>query len=197
MPVATRLILLVIAAMVLLTLADLAISMHVLQGGAVELNPYARNGTGNIRTGWLLAANVSIMTPLAIAFIVAMRHAGRVPADVLDHWWRHLFNFFTARPGSRAARERAPLRLAAAALTIIIFKFLIVGSNVLVGWGVPNPASFVADRWSDFGLEGAAHWRATYAVLVLPCYIVAVWLAAVTLRTVHRADPSIIEDPPA
>lgn len=180
-----RMTALLIAGFAVLTAADIGTTHLVLQGDATELNTYAQNGSGGLHTEFLVLINICVLLPLALAFYVGLRSAGRVPAEVLTRWWRHLFDFFSARPGTDVYRGRAPLRLVAAGLTMLIFKSLVVASNVLGALGLLNPASLVGWYFTDAGLTGLALWRAVYVVMIVPCYIAAVWLASLTLRAVQ------------
>ncbi len=184
-PIVWRLTALLVLAMVALTAADIGTTLIVLKGDAVELNTYAQDGSGGLHTEFLILINICILGPLALAFHVGLRHAGRVPHDVLAFWWRHLFNFLSAHPRTAVYKGRAPLRLVAAALTIVIFKSLVVFSNVLGALGILNPATMIGWLFSDAGFDGLPLWRAVYVVMIVPCYIAAVWLASWTLRAVQ------------
>ena len=184
-PIVWRLTILLLLAMLMLTAADIGTTLIVLDGDAIELNTYARTADGGLHTEFLILINICILGPLALAFHVGLRHAGRVPHDVLAFWWRHLFNFLSAHPRTAVYKGRAPLRLVAAALMLVIFKALVVVSNVLGTLGILNPATLIGWIFSDAGFDGLPLWRAVYVVMIVPCYIAAVWLAALTLRAVQ------------
>lgn len=184
-PIVWRLTILVLLAMLALTAADIGTTLIVLKGDAIELNTYARTADGGLHTEFLVLINICILGPLALAFHVGLRHADRVPHDVLAFWWRHLFNFLSAHPSTALYKGRAPLRLVAAALTIVIFKVLVVFSNVLGAFNVVNPATLIGWIFTDAGFDGLPLWRAVYVVMIVPCYVAAVWLASLTLRAVQ------------
>ena len=184
-PIVWRLTVLLLLAMLMLTAADIGTTLIVLKGDAIELNTYARTADGGLHTEFLILINICILGPLALAFHVGLRHAGRVPHDVLAFWWRHLFNFLSAHPRTAVYKGRAPLRLVAAALMLVIFKALVVFSNVLGTLGILNPATLIGWIFTDAGFDGLPLWRAVYVVMIVPCYIAAVWLASLTLRAVQ------------
>ena len=185
-PLVWRLTLLMALAMTALTAADVMTTLVALRHGGIELNQHISDGKGGLDIGKLVLVNLAVLSPLVIGFFIAMRKAHHVPGPVLDHWWRHVFDIFTVSPRSAVGRSRAPLRLATAAMVMIVLKSLIVGSNVLVALRIQNPTSLIADMFSSAGLSGLGLWRAAYAVLIVPCYIAAVGLAALTLTAVQR-----------
>lgn len=174
---------LLVVAFFILTAADLATTLVALAGGtAVELNPNAANRTGGIRIGFLVVSNIVLLVPLVAAFALGIRQAVRVPPSVLQRWWRHILDVFFVSPLNDAARQRRPLRLVTAAMTLLVLKFVIVASNLLVIAGYQNPTSLLAAMWTQVGLVGAPRYWAAYALLIIPCYVAAVGIAAVTLR---------------
>ncbi|QXQ07246.1 hypothetical protein KX816_04160 [Sphingosinicellaceae bacterium] len=185
-PLVWRLTLLMALALTALTAADIATTLVALRNGGIELNNHVSDGKGGLDIGKLVLVNLAVLSPLVIGYFIAMRKAHHVPGPVLDHWWRHVFDIFTVSPRSDAGRSRAPLRLATAAMVMIVLKALIVGSNVLVALRIQNPTSLIADMFSAAGLSGPGLWKAAYAVLIIPCYIAAVGLAALTLTAVQR-----------
>ena len=173
---------------IFLTGADIATTLYALsRGGAVELNPHAARGDG-IRVGFLIISNAMLMLPLLIAFGFGAAHAAKVPPPVLARWWRHILDIFFIHPLNDAARTRSPLRLVTAAMTLLVLKSVILLSNVLVIAGKDNPVSLLAKFWTIVGLDGAPRYWAAYAVLIVPCYIGGVGLAAMCLRSIQRAS---------
>ena len=185
-PLVWRLTLLLVLALIALTAADVMTTLVALKNGGIELNHHISDGKGGLNIGKLVLVNLAVLSPLVIGYFIALRKAHHVPGPVLDHWWRHVFDIFTVSPRSPVGRARAPLRLATAAMVMIVLKFLIVGSNVLVAFRIQNPTSLIADMFSEAGLTGSGLWQAAYAVLIIPCYIAAVGLAALTLAAVQR-----------
>ena len=176
-------VVLLVLAFFLLTALDLVTTLVALAGGgAVELNPNAANQTGGIRIGFLVGSNVVLLVPLTAAFALGIRQAAQVPASVLQYWWRHILDVFFVSPLNDAARLRRPLRLVTAALTLLVLKCVIVASNLLVVAGLQNPTSLLAAMWTQVGLVGAPRYWAAYALLIMPCYVAAIGLAAITLR---------------
>ncbi len=166
-----------------LTAGDLITTLAALSGGnAVELNPSAARASGGIRIGFLVASNAALLLPLLAAFAYGIANAARVPEAALRHWPRHIFDSFYVSPLSDAARARAPLRLVTAAMTLIALKVVILVSNLLAVAGAANPVSLLAGAWTAAGLDGRPRYWATYAVIIVPCYIAGVGLAAATLR---------------
>ncbi len=195
-PTARRLVVLLALAMISLTAADAAITVISLENGGVELNQVVRDGAGGLHLGLLLAVNVFVLVPLAMAYAQALRHAADVPHEVVDHWWRHLFNLFV-HPRSAEGKARKPLRLATAAMLIVVLKMLIVTSNVLAIVGLPNPASSAVTLLFDRGISVEASWRLFYAAMIVPCSVVAVGLAALSLRQVQHHLAPLPEARPA
>ena len=187
-PIVWRLTVLMVLALAALTAADILITLHALQGDAVEFNPYARDGSGGIRTGFLIAVNCIVLLPLSWAFWHALQRAETVPPVVLRRWWRHIFDLFTVHPRSTRGRERSPLRLASAAMTMVTFKIVIVAGNLLVVSGNHGPASLLAEYFSG-QYTGVALWRAAYFVMIVPCYAAAFGLAAHALAAVQAEIP--------
>ncbi|TRW17304.1 DUF5658 family protein [Glacieibacterium frigidum] len=180
-------ILLLVASYIALTAADFATTLIGLRSGnAVELNPAAAHGADNIRIGFLVVANIALLLPLVVAFAVGIVQAHRVPRTALSHWWRHVLDIFYVSPLNDHARQRRPLRLVTAAMTLLVLKLVIVGSNLLVIAGHPNPTTLLAVMWTHAGLEGPALYWAAYGVMIVPCYIAAVGLAAATLKLAQR-----------
>ena len=176
-----------VAMFVVLTAADLVTTLVALAGGqAVELNPTAANDTGSIRIGFLIVANILLVMPLTVAFALGINRACQVPQPVLAHWWRHIVDIFFISPLNEAARQRRPLRLVTAAMTLLVLKVVIVASNTLVIFGLQNPTSLFAMMWTWVGLTGAARYWAAYAMLIVPCYIAGVGLAALLLRSAQQ-----------
>lgn len=170
-----------------LTAADFATTLIALASGtAVELNPAADNGSDGIRIGFLVIANIVLLLPLVVAFAFGITQAARVPPEVLARWWRHILDIFFVSPLNDKARQRTPLRLVTAAMTLLVLKIVIVASNLLVIAGYPNPTSLLAALWTRIGLVGAPRYWAVYGMMIVPCYIAAVGLAAVTLRLAQR-----------
>lgn len=179
--------LLLVASIIALTAADFATTLIALRAGtAVELNPAAADGAGGVRIGFLVVANIALLLPLVVAFAVGVAQAHRVPHTALSHWWRHILDVFYVSPLNDHARQRRPLRLVTAAMTLLVLKLVIVGSNLLVVAGHPNPTTLLAVMWTHAGLDGAARYWAAYAVMIVPCYITAVGLAAATLKLARR-----------
>ena len=186
-----RLTALLVLAFVLLTAADIETTLMALDSGnAVELNPNAAKAGGGIRIFFLILANAALLLPLSIAFHFGVARARRVPGAVLTRWWRHVLDSFYLNPLSEAARVRAPLRLVTAAMTLLALKSVILFSNILVVMGYQNPTSLLAGLWTQVGLSGAARYWAAYALMVVPCYVVGVGLAASTLRLARAHAPA-------
>ena len=185
-PIVWRLTVLLALALTALTAADIMTTVVALRGPGVELNTHISDGQGGIRIPYLIALNIAVLAPLVLGYFVAMRLAYRVPETVLDHWWRHIFDIFTVAPRSAAGRSRSPLRLATAAMVMVVLKALIVGSNLLTVLRIQNPTSLVAGLFSGAGLTGSTLWQASYVVLIVPCYVAAVGLAALTLTAVKH-----------
>lgn len=179
--------LILVLAFVNLTVADFATTLFALRAGtAIELNPAAAHGTASIRIGVLLVANVALLLPLVVAFAVGITQAHRVPRTALTHWWRHVPDIFYISPLNDHARQRRPLRLVTAAMTLLILKLVIVASNLLVIIGYPNPTTLLAVMWTHAGFRGAALYWAAYAVMIVPCYVAAVGLAASALKLAQQ-----------
>ena len=172
---------------VILTAADFVTTLVALAGGqAVELNPNAAGDTGSIRIGFLIVANILLVIPLTAAFALGVNRACQVPQPVLAHWWRHIVDIFFISPLNDAARQRRPLRLVTAAMTLLVLKIVIVASNTLVIFGLQNPTSLFAMMWTWVGLTGAARYWAAYAMMIVPCYVAGVGLAALVLRSAQQ-----------
>lgn len=184
-PIVFRLTALTVAALVVLTAADIVLTRIFLANGAIELNTFARDGLGGIDIGFLVVSNFMVLMPLSVVFYLGVREADRVPPTVLGRWWRHMFDMFTVHPRSVNGKARAPLRLVTAAATMLVFKVLVVLNNILVVFGAPNPATFAVGLFSGAGLDDAALWHASYAVMIVPCYMAAVGFAALTLKAVQ------------
>ena len=171
------------AAFIVLTAADVATTLMALDGGhAVELNPNAARNGGGIRIGFLVASNAALLVPLLAAFGIGVARSGRVPPEVLTHWWRHIADIFYISPLNDGARARSPLRLVTAAMTLLMLKIIIVISNALVVAGHNNPTSLLAAMWTRAGLSGAPRYWASYLLMVIPCYVGGVGLASLVLR---------------
>lgn len=184
--------LLLAVSFIALTAADFATTLIALKAGtAVELNPAAAHGDDDIRVGFLVVANIALLVPLVVAFAVGILQAGRVPAAALRHWWRHIADIFYVSPLNDHARQRRPLRLVTAAMTLLVLKLVIVASNLLVIAGHPNPTTLLAMMWAHAGLRGAGLYWAAYAVMIVPCYIAAVALAAAALRLARRRTVAV------
>ncbi len=187
---AQRMTVLLLLAFVALTAADIATTLLALgSGNAVELNPNAAKSGGGIRIGFLLVSNAALLVPLLVAFHFGVARAHRVPRATLARWWRHVADSFYLNPLSDAARVRAPLRLVTAAMTLLMLKCAILVSNTLVVFGHDNPVSLLAGFWTRVGLDGAPRYWAAYGLLILPCYIAGVGLAASTLAFAQRFAP--------
>ncbi len=180
---AWRMTVLLLLAFVALTAADIGTTLLALANGdAVELNPNAARAGGSIRIGFLVLSNTALLLPLLVAFHFGVTHATRVPPGVLARWWRHILDIFYISPLNDGARARSPLRLVTAAMTLLTLKAVIVLGNVMSMFGYPGPTSLLASLWTGIGLDGAPRYWATYALMILPCYVVGVGLAASTLR---------------
>ena len=174
---------LLVVIFIALTAADFATTLIALENGVgIELNPVAARGSDGIRIGFLVFANVILLVPLVVAFAVGITRAAQVPTVVLARWWRHILDIFFVSPLNDAARLRRPLRLVTAAMTLLVLKIVIVASNLLVIAGYQNPTSLLAALWTHAGLTGAPRYWAAYAMMIVPCYIGAVGLAAAALR---------------
>lgn len=170
-----------------LTAGDIATTLAALgSGNAVELNPHAARDGGGIRVGFVVASNCVLLLPLLIAFAIGVGGARRVPATVLARWWRHIADPFYLHPLSDGARQRRPLRLVTAAMTLLALKLFILVSNSLVVLGYPNPTSELAGLWTRAGVEGGARYWAAYALIIVPCYVAGVGFAAGLLRAAQR-----------
>jgi len=172
---------------ILLTVGDFATTLIALASGhAVELNPNADTGTGGIRFGFLITANLLLMIPLTAAFALGVTRAHQMPSHVLANWWRYIVDVYFISPLNEAARHRRPLRLVSAAMTLLVLKIVILASNTLVVLGYQNPTSLLAMLWTAVGLTGAPRYWAAYAVMIVPCYVAAVGLAAIILRVAKQ-----------
>jgi hypothetical protein len=169
----------VLAAFALLTLGDIVTTLVSLGNGTgVELNPNAARDGGGIRVGFLVFSNALLLVPLLGAFMIGVSRAARVPAAVLARWWRHVFDIFFIKPLDERARTRSPLRLVTATMTLLILKVAILANNLLATEGLPGPVSLLASFCTDLGLTGSARYWSAYLLLILPCYVIAVGLAA-------------------
>jgi hypothetical protein len=172
---------------ILLTVGDFATTLIALASGhAVELNPNADSGAGGIRVGFLIFANLLLMIPLTAAFTLGVTRAHQVPSSVLTHWWRYIADVYFVSPLNEGARHRRPLRLVSAAMTLLVLKIVILASNTLVVLGYHNPTSLLAKLWTHAGLTGSPRYWAAYAVMIVPCYVAAVGLAAIILRVAKQ-----------
>lgn len=179
----------VAAAFALLTLGDILTTLMSLENGTgVELNPNAARDGGGIRIGFLVLSNALLLVPLLGAFVLGISRAGRVPAAVLARWWRHVFDVFFIKPLDERARTRSPLRLVTATMTLLILKVAILLNNIAATEGVPGPVSLLAQFCTSLGLTGATRYWTAYLLLILPCYFLAVGLAAHVLAFAAEAS---------
>jgi len=179
---------LVTATFVLLTVGDILTTLVSLRDGTgIELNPAARDG-GGIRTGFLVMSNALLLVPLLGAFLFGIVNARKVPAAVLANWWRHVFDIFFIKPLDERARTRQPLRLVTATMTLLMLKVAILANNVLATEGIAGPVSVLAAACTRAGLSGAPRYWTAYLLLILPCYVIAVGLAAHVLTFAAQAD---------
>lgn len=181
------------AAFAILTLGDILSTLASLRNGTgVELNPNAARADGGIRIGFLVLSNAVLLVPLLGAFIFGIGRAATVPAFVLTHWWRHIFDVFFIKPLDDRARTRSPLRLVTATTTLLNLKIVILANNLLAAQGHTGPVSMLASVCTSLGLtDGTRYWTA-YVFLIVPCYVAAVGISARLLRFAANPAPTLL-----